>query len=137
SGLGLLTLFVMQMGVGTLVGVGVGWLDVQLINRIQLVASGLYPALVTSCGLLSFGIASNLGGSGFLAIFLSGVVIGNSRFVFQRGTFLFNAGLAWLSQITMFVVLGLLINPHSLLEVWLEGLLIAAALVLVARPVAV
>lgn len=136
-GLGLLTLFVMQMGVGTLVGFGVGWLAVQLINRIQLVASGLYPVLVTSCGLLSFGIAANLGGSGFLAIFLSGVVIGNSRFVFQRGTFLFNDGLAWLSQITMFVVLGLLINPHSLLEVWLEGLLIAAALVLVARPVAV
>lgn len=136
-GAGLLQMFFLQMGVGTAVGLGVGWASVQIINRIQLVASGLYPVMVTACGLFAFGLASNLNGSGFLAIFLAGVVIGNSRFVFQRSTFLFHDGLAWFSQITMFVVLGLLINPPSLLEVWLEGLVIAAVLVLVARPLAV
>lgn len=136
-GAGLLQMFVLQMGVGAAVGLGVGWAAVQIINRIQLAASGLYPVMVAACGLLAFGLAANLNGSGFLAIFLAGVVIGNSRFVFQRSTFLFHDGLAWFSQITMFVVLGLLINPPSLLEVWLEGLIIAAVLVLVARPLAV
>lgn len=136
-GTGLLNMFLLQMGVGAAVGLGIGWVSVQIINRIHLVASGLYPVMVAACGLLSFGLAANLNGSGFLAIFLTGVVIGNSRFVFQRSTFLFHDGLAWLSQITMFVVLGLLINPASLFEVWLEGLIIAAVLVLVARPLAV
>ncbi|MGI5309035.1 potassium/proton antiporter [Rheinheimera sp. WS51] len=136
-GTGLLMMFVSQMGLGALVGFAIGWLSVQLINRIQLVASGLYPVMVAACGLLAFGITANIGGSGFLAIFITGVVIGNSRFVFQRSTFLFHDGLAWLSQITMFVVLGLLINPSSLLDVWFEGLIIALVLTFIARPVAV
>ena len=136
-GSGLVVLFLSQMGLGALVGLVVGWLSVKLINKIQLVAAGLYPVLVAACGLLSFGITANIGGSGFLAVFITGVVIGNSRFVFQRSTFLFHDGLAWLSQITMFVVLGLLITPTSLFDVWLEGLLIAFVLIFVARPLAV
>ena len=64
-------------------------------------------------------------------------MIGNQKFLFQRSTFLFMDGLAWLGQITMFVVLGLLVHPASLLEVWFEGLVIAVVLVLVARPLAV
>ncbi|WP_249975885.1 potassium/proton antiporter [Vreelandella olivaria] len=136
-GAGLLQLFVVQMGVGALVGIGVGWASVKLINRIHLVASGLYPVMVAACGFLSFGISANLGGSGFLAIFLTGVVIGNRRIAFQRSTFLFHDGLAWLSQIIMFVMLGLLIDPLSLLDVWFEGLAIAAVLILIARPIAV
>src|SRR5690554_548137 len=136
-GIGLLQLFFQQMGVGALAGLGVGWASIKLINRIQLAASGLYPVLVAACGLFAFGLAANLGGSGFLAVFLAGVVIGNNRFVFQRSTFLFHDGLAWLSQITMFVVLGLLVNPPSLFDVWREGLLIAVALIFFARPLAV
>lgn len=136
-GTGLLMLFLQQMGVGSLVGLGCGWVAVRIINNINLTTSGLYPVMVAALGLLSFGISANLGGSGFLAIFITGVVIGNSRFVFQRSTFLFHDGLAWLGQITMFVILGLLINPSSLLDVWVEGLLIAAVLTLVARPLAI
>lgn len=136
-GTGLLMLFVQQMGVGTVVGLAVGWLSVQVINRIKLTASGLYPVMVAAFGLLAFGIAANLGGSGFLSIFIAGVVIGNSRFVFQRSTFLFHDGLAWLGQIIMFVILGLLINPSTLLGIWQQGLVIALVLILVARPVAV
>lgn len=136
-GSGLLIMFISQMGLGAIVGLSVGWLSIQLINRIQLVSAGLYPVLVAACGMLSFGVAANIGGSGFLAVFITGVVIGNSRFVFQRSTFLFHDGLAWLSQITMFVVLGLLITPTSLFDVWLEGLLIALVLIFVARPLAV
>ena len=136
-GVGLLKLFVMQMGIGALVGVSVGWLAVYLINRVNLIAPGLYPVTVVACGLLAFGLAANLNGSGFLAIFLTGVFIGNSRFVFQRSTLLFNDGLAWLSQITMFVVLGLLVNPGALFDVWREGLLVSLVLMFVARPLIV
>lgn len=136
-GVGLLTLFLQQMGVGAVVGIGTGWLAVRLINGVHLNVPGLYPVLVAACGLFSFGLAANLGGSGFLAVFLTGVVVGNSRFVFQRGSLLFHDGLAWLSQIMMFVVLGLLVNPVALLEVWKEGLAIALALVFLARPLAV
>src|SRR5690606_14757235 len=87
--------------------VGMGWLSVVVVNRIKLVASGLYPIMVGTFGLLAFGIAANLGGSGFLAIFIAGVIIGNHRMVFQRSTYLFHDGMARLSQITMFVLLGL------------------------------
>lgn len=136
-GLGLLQMFVMQMGVGAAVGIGIGYATVGIINRIHLQATGMYPVLVAACGLLAFGIAANLGGSGFLAVFIAGVIVGNSRFAFQRSTFFFHDGLAWLSQITMFVVLGLLVDPKALLEVWFEGLVIAAVLIFVARPLAV
>lgn len=136
-GTGLLMLFIKQMGLGSLIGLAIGWVAVKIINKIELTTSGLYPVMVLAFGLLGFGIAANLGGSGFLAIFIVGVVIGNSNFVFKRTTFLFHDGLAWMSQITMFVVLGLLINPLTLLDVWWQGLLIAAALIFIARPVAV
>lgn len=136
-GTGLLLLFIKQMGIGSLVGLAIGWAAIKIINRIELSTSGLYPVMVLAFGMLGFGIAANMGGSGFLAIFIVGVVIGNSKFVFKRTTFLFHDGIAWMSQITMFVMLGLLINPLSLLDVWWQGLLIAAALTFVARPLAV
>lgn len=136
-GFGVLQLFFLQMGGGAVIGLLVGYLSLQLINRIHLQATGLYPVLVAASGLLAFGLAANLGGSGFLAIFVCGVFIGNKQFAFQKTTFLFHDGLAWLSQITMFVLLGLLISPSSLLEVWWQGLLIAVILIFVARPLAV
>src|SRR5690554_4639240 len=136
-GVDLLQLFVMQMGIGAVIGLAVGWISVQVINRIHLVAAGLYPVMVAACGLLAFGVAANLGGSGFLSIFIAGVIVGNSQFVFKRSTFLFHDGMAWLSQITMFVMLGLLVDPLSLFEVWQEGLLIALVLVFLARPAVV
>ncbi|HHR6222651.1 TPA: potassium/proton antiporter [Providencia alcalifaciens] len=137
SGSELILLFISQMGIGAIVGISVGWISIKIINKIKLLAAGLYPVLVAACGLFSFGVASNLDGSGFLSIFVTGVVIGNHSFVFQRNTFLFHDGLAWLSQIIMFVMLGLLVNPSSLLEVWQEGLLIALVLTFIARPLAV
>ncbi len=136
-GPGLLTLFIQQMGIGAVVGVGAGWLAVRAVNRIQLAAPGLYPVLAGACGLAAFGLAASTGGSGFLAIYLAGIVLGNSRTVFQRGTFLFMDGLAWICQITMFVVLGLLSTPTDVLPVAGTGLLVSAVLILVARPAAV
>lgn len=136
-GSGFLKLFLLQMGGGAIIGLLMGYLSLKLLQRIHLQASGLYPVLVAALGLFTFGLAANLGGSGFLAIFICGVMIGNNKFAFQKTTFLFHDGLAWLSQIMMFVMLGLLINPSSLLEVWWQGLLIAGVLIFIARPIAV
>lgn len=133
----LLSMFVIQMAVGGIVGLGMGFVTVWLVNRIQMDSAGLYPVLVSACALLAFGIAAALGGSGFLAVYLAGIVIGNSRMVFQRGIFLFHDAGAWLGQIVMFVVLGLLSFPRKLPEIAGNGLLIAAVLTLVARPVSV
>lgn len=133
----LAALFVSQMGVGAGVGLGVGWLTVRVINGINLNAAGLYPVLAGACGFVAFGLAALLGGSGFLSIYLAGIVVGNSRIVFQRGTFLFMDGLAWIGQIAMFVVLGLLSTPSELVKVAGAGLLVSAVLIFVARPLAV
>jgi cell volume regulation protein A len=136
-GVGLVTLFVQQLGIGACIGAGCGWAAVRLINRANLSAPGLYPVLAASCGLAAFGLAATLGGSGFLAIYVAGIVIGNSRLVFQSGTFRFMDGLAWIGQIAMFVVLGLLSSPAELIGVAAPALVIAAILTLIARPLAV
>src|SRR5690625_6434461 len=91
-GWGLLQLFVMQMGIGALLGLAGGWLAVRLINVIRLEATGLYPVLIAACGLLTFGVAANLGGSGFLAIFVAGGGLGESPLVFQRHACMLHAG---------------------------------------------
>jgi cell volume regulation protein A len=136
-GLGLLRLLLTQFAVGTVVGLAVGKLAVMLINRVNLDAAGLYPVLASACGLFAFGLAAAAGGSGFLAVYLAGIVLGNSRIVFQRGIFLFHDAGAWFAQIVMFIVLGLLSFPSRLLGAAGEGLLVAAVLIFVARPIAV
>lgn len=136
-GLGLLSLFVMQIGVGLLVGYLLGRGAAFLVNRINLDAAGLYPVLVLTLGFATYGLAASIGGSGYLAVYVAGIVLGNSAIVFQRGTFLFHDGLAWVSQIVMFVVLGLLSFPSALIDVAWEGLAVAAVLMFVARPAAV
>ena len=136
-GMGMLRLFVEQMGIGAVTGLGAGWAAVRLINRIDLATPGLYPVLAAACGLTAFGAAALLGGSGFLAIYLAGIVLGNSRLVYQGGTFRFMDGLAWIGQITMFVVLGLLSTPAELVPVARPALVLSAILIFVARPVAV
>lgn len=136
-GVGLLRLFAVQMGVGALVGLGVGRGAVWLVDRVRLDAAGLYPVMVGACGLLSYGVAASLHGSGFLSAYLAGIVVGNGRIVFRRGVLLFHDAGAWLAQIVMFVVLGLLSFPSRLWEVAGPALLVALVLVLVARPLAV
>lgn len=136
-GVELFGLFIRQMSLGALVGLAVGYAAVLVVNRINLDAAGLYPVLVSAFSLLTFGIAAWLGGSGFLAVYLAGIVIGNSRLVFQRGILLFHDAGAWLAQIVMFVVLGLLSFPSRLWAISVEGLMVALVLTFVARPVAV
>ena len=130
-------LFLTQFGLGTVVGLAVGRFATWVINRINLDYPGLYPLLALACGLVAFGLAAVLGGSGFLAVYLAGIVLGSSALVFQRGIFSFHDATAWLGQIVLFVMLGLLSFPSRLAAVAGEGLLIALVLILVARPLAV
>jgi potassium/hydrogen antiporter len=134
---GLVGLFFSQFGVGSLVGIALGRLAAWAVNRIHLHYPGLYPLLALAFGLVAFGLAAVLGGSGFLAVYVAGIVLGNSSIVFRRGIFSFHDALAWLGQIVLFVMLGLLSFPSRLLAVAGEGLLIALVLILLARPVAV
>lgn len=134
---GLVGLFFSQFGVGSLVGIAAGRLAAWAVNRINLHYPGLYPLLALAFGLVAFGLAAVLGGSGFLAVYVAGIVLGNSSIVFRRGIFSFHDALAWLGQIVLFVMLGLLSFPSRLLAVAGEGLLIALVLILLARPVAV
>jgi cell volume regulation protein A len=137
SAVGILLLFVLQFGVGALVGIGIGYGATWVVNRINLDYPGLYPILVMAFGLLAFGLAAVLGGSGFLAVYIAGIVLGNSSLVYRNGIFLFHDAAAWLGQIVLFVMLGLLSFPTRLVEVVTDGLVIALVLIFIARPVAV
>jgi len=129
----LLWLFVAQIGIGTLTGFLVGKLATWSVNRINLDYPGLYPLLALAFGLVAFGAAAVLGGSGFLAVYLAGIVVGSSWIAFRRGIFSFHDATARLGQIVLFVMLGLLSYPSRLLAVAWDGLLIALVLILVAR----
>ena len=127
---------VKQFGIGTVLGLAGGRLLVWLINRLSL-ATGLYPLLAAAGGLFIYGVAAQAGGSGFLAIFLAGLVLGNSRLQAAQNILRVHDGLAWLSQIVLFLLLGLLLTPSELVDVAAPALAIATFLMLVARPLAV
>lgn len=123
------------MLVGAAVGYGMGRLLIPLINRLRLGCDGLYPVLTLAWVFLTFGVTDRLGGSGFLAVYLCGIVLGNHDFIHKRQLLRFHDGLAWLMQIAMFVTLGLLVFPSRLVPVAGSGLFIAVLLMVLARPI--
>ncbi|MEJ8567638.1 potassium/proton antiporter [Elongatibacter sediminis] len=134
--LALLSSLARQFLIGGVMGVVGGQVLVLLINRLNLI-SGLYPLLAAAGGLLVFAITAHFDGSGFLAIYLAGVVLGNARLQSRQNVLRVHDGLAWLSQIAMFLILGLLVTPSDLLDTAWQGLAIALFLMGIARPVAV
>ncbi len=128
--------FIQQMGLGAVLGLLGGHAIVWLVNHLDL-PPGLHPIAVLSMGLSLFGLVAILDGSGFLAIYLAGLVVGNRPLKGRRYIGRFHDGLARLAQIGMFLVLGLLVTPSELLPVALDALLFAALLSFVARPLAV
>ncbi|SEQ14436.1 cell volume regulation protein A [Ectothiorhodospira magna] len=135
-GLTVLWEFIRQMGLGALVGIVGGLGLVWLINRLE-ISQGLYPLVALAGGLSIFGLASVMQGSGFLAIYLAGLVVGNRPMQASQYVNRFHDGIASLAQIGMFLMLGLLVTPSELMPVAVDALLIAAVLILVARPLAV
>jgi potassium/hydrogen antiporter len=128
--------FLREMGGGAVIGAIGGYALLWLINRLE-IAAGLYPILAAAGALIIFAGAQVLGSSGFLAIYLAGVILGNNRHRAHAVISRFHDGFAWLAQIVMFLMLGLLVNPRDLLHGLAGTAILSVVLILVARPVAV
>lgn len=137
SGWQILPLFVQQMLLGLLLGYGLGRASVWLLRHLRLSFDGLYAVLSITLMLLVFSLSAVLGGSGFLAVYVAGVVVGNSDFPRKTALLSFHEGNSWLMEIGMFLTLGLLVFPSQLPSVAPSAILLALFLMLVARPVAV
>jgi potassium/hydrogen antiporter len=127
-------LFVREMGIGAAVGIAVGMLAVPGLRNARLASPGLYPVATLATAGLAYGGAATLHGSGFLAAYLAGLVLGSARIPAKQTVIVFHEGLAWVAQIVMFLALGLLVFPSQLDDVWLEGTALALVLVFIARP---
>jgi cell volume regulation protein A len=134
---GLVPMFIQQMVLGGAFGFVLGKLAILIINRFQLEYEGLYPVLTLSLVLLTYSATGSLGGNGFLAVYVAGLVMGKHNFIHKRSVMRFHDGLAWLMQIAMFLVLGLLVFPSHLLPIIGIGLISAVFLIVVARPASV
>ncbi len=133
----LIPMFVQQMLIGAVLGYGMGKGMVFTVNRVKLEHDGLYPVLTLAMVTLVYGLTASLGGNGFLAVYIAAIVMGNSEFIHKQSLKRFHEGLAWLMQIVMFLALGLLVFPSHVVQIIPVGLLIAAFLMLVARPFSV
>lgn len=125
-----------QLAIGLAAGLAIGWLALQGFRRARLATAGLYPVASVATAALAYGLADSLGGSGFLAVYLAGLVLGGGHIPARQTITVFHHGVAWVAQIALFLTLGLLVLPAQLGDVALEGALLALILVAVARPVA-
>ena len=132
--LSMIPVFVKGMALGALMGYLIGKLMVRVINNINLYVEGLYPVLTIAMMFFSYSFTEFISGNGFLAIYISGLVVGNSNFIHKRSLMKFYDGFAWLMQILMFLTLGLLVLPSRMLPIVGVSLLISIFLILVARP---
>ncbi|MCL4823989.1 MAG: potassium/proton antiporter, partial [Anaerolineales bacterium] len=137
SPLSLIRFFIQQMLVGAALGYVMGRAILFLVNRLKLGYEGLYSVLMLALVFLTFGLTDLIGGSGFLAVYLAGIVLGHHDFIHKRSILRFQDGLAWIMQIAMFLTLGLLVFPSRLVPIIGIGMLIAAFLMFIARPVSV
>lgn len=131
-----LIFFVSQFGFGILIGIGIGFIARIIISTLSL-GVGLYCILVIGLGLVGFAITAYIGGSGFLAIFIIGMCVGNQKTRHVSYILPVSEGFTWLSQITLFLLLGLLVTPHEMINYWYPGVVIAIVITVIARPLAV
>jgi cell volume regulation protein A len=125
-----------ELAIGAAVGLAVGWLGVIVLQRVTLPSAGLYPVASVAFAGLAYGGADTLHGTGFLAVFLAGLVVGSASSPARRTIVTFHEGLAWVAQLSLFLLLGLLVNPGELIEIIPEGAAIAVVTAVVARPLA-
>lgn len=127
----------LQLLIGAGVGLGVGYAGRAILMRVRIQTSGLFPVLTLALAFVSFGLATVATGSGFLSVFVTGLMLGAGNLPYRNGLTRVHDALAWLCQVTMFLMLGLLVFPSQLLPVAWKGLAIALVIAFVARPVAV
>lgn len=128
--------FISQFGFGIIIGLVIGFIARTIVSYISL-GVGLYCILVVGMGLVGFAITSYLGGSGFLAIFIIGMCVGNQKTRQVSYILPVSEGFTWLSQITLFLLLGLLVTPHEMLNFCHQGIVVALVITIIARPLTV
>ncbi|HEX9967716.1 MAG TPA: potassium/proton antiporter, partial [Solirubrobacterales bacterium] len=129
-------LLVLKLAIGTAIGLALGRASVLALSRVRLPTDGIYPVATIAIAGLAFGLTEIAHGSGFLAVYLTGLALGSGRVPARRTVVAFHEGVGWVAQIGLFVLLGLLVFPSTLDEVALEGLALSAVLILLARPLA-
>lgn len=130
-------MLVLQLGIGAIGGYLLGKAAVWVVNKINIDNTSLYPILILAFAFLTFSVVTLIKGNGYLAVYIAGLIFGNSKIVHKKSIGTFFDGFTWLWQIVMFLTLGLLVNPHELLPVTHIGLGIGLFMILIARPVSV
>lgn len=129
--------FLIQFAVGAIAGYLLGKLAILLLNKINIDNQALYPILLLSFIFFTFSITDLLKGNGYLAVYIAGILVGNSKITHRKNIYTVMDGLTWLCQIVMFLCLGLLVNPHEMLEVAAVAMLIGVFMILIGRPLSV
>lgn len=130
---------VMQLSLGAAGGLAVGWLSAKVINRLNSDNEFLYPVMMLACIFFTFSVTELIGGNAYLAVYLAGLVVGNTKLAMKHTITTFFGGFTWLVQIVMFLTLGLLVNPHEVInsQIIVPGLILGLFMILVSRPIAV
>ncbi len=129
--------FLQQFVFGALIGYGTGKFAVYIINKLNLDNKALYPIFMLAVVFFTFSVCDLFKGNGYLAVYISGMMIGNSKIANRKEISTFFDGLTWLFQIIMFILLGLLVNPREMFDVALVAILVAAFMILIGRPLSV
>ena len=129
--------FIIQFLVGAAAGYILGKLAILIVNKINIDNQSLYPILLLSFVFFTFAITDLLRGNGYLAVYIAGMMVGNHKITFRKEIATFMDGLTWLFQIIMFLMLGLLVNPHEMIEVAVVALLIGVFMIVIGRPLSV
>lgn len=129
--------FLVQFSLGLILGYLLGRVSVWIINKIDLPNKSLYPIMMLSFIFFIFSFTNLLDGNGYLAVYVAGIVIGNSKLVENKSITSFLDGVTWLVQIVMFLVLGMLVNPHEMFKIAIPALIVGVFVILVGRPLSV
>ncbi|RLQ93309.1 potassium/proton antiporter [Falsibacillus albus] len=129
--------FIWEMAAGLILGYLLGKISVWVINKISLDSSGLYPVLSIALAVLTFGATTLFHASGFLSVYIMALIVGNSDLTYRHSILRFNEGFAWMSQIIMFILMGLLVFPNQLTHIFWQGIVLSLLLILAARPIGV
>ena len=126
-----------QFIVGAAAGYLLGKLAILMLNRLNIDNQSLYPILLLSFVFFTFSVTDLMKGNGYLAVYIAGMMVGNNKIMHRKEIYTFMDGLTWLFQIIMFLCLGLLVNPHEMLEVAVVALLIGVFMIVIGRPLSV